>query len=188
MAKKTSIPSDHLPACIQTYALNVGGGSGCGNPLAFVMQHQLQDQWCWSAVSVSVSLYYHPASAWTQCTLVNSTLGQTTCCTNGSSSACNRPWTLDHPLTIVGNFNTMTTGKATFPTVKAEIDNCRPLCLRIGWNRGGGHFVAVYGYINRRKRINIGDPWYGNAVVSHGVFPSRYHGGGLWTHSYFTQP
>jgi hypothetical protein len=158
---------------------------GCPNPLAFAMQHQLQTRWCWSATAVSVSLYYHPASGWTQCKLANSALGQSTCCSNGASSACNKDWYLDNALQIVGSLSTWNSGKATLGTVQAEITNCRPFCLRIGWTGGGGHFVAIYGFSG--SNLNVGDPWYGNSIVNYATFPGGYRGGGSWTHNYFTK-
>jgi hypothetical protein len=159
--------------------------TGCPNPLAFAMQHQVQNQWCWSATAVSVNLYYHPASGWTQCKLTNSAFGQTTCCSNGASAACNQAWYLDKALQIVGNLNTWSSGKAALNTVQTEITSCRPFCLRIGWTGGGGHFVAVYGFSG--DNLNVGDPWYGNSIVSYATFPQAYHGGGSWTHNYFTR-
>ena len=162
-----------------------GAGGVCGNPLGFTMQHQQQTQWCWAAVSVSVNLYYHPASGQTQCAVANAAMGQTTCCADGSAAQCNQPWFLDLALQIVGNLNAVTSGKAALTSVKGEIDGCRPLCLRIGWNGGGGHFVTVCGY--RRKNISIGDPWYGNSVVTYTSFPNTYQGGGSWTDSYTTK-
>jgi len=162
-----------------------GAGGVCGNPLGFTMQQQQQTQWCWAAVSVSVNLYYHPASGQTQCAVANTAMGQTTCCADGSTAQCNQPWFLDQALQIVANLNAVTGGKAAFTSGQTEINGCRPLCLRIGWNGGGGHFVAIYGF--RRKNISIGDPWYGNSVVAYSSFPSTYQGGGSWTDSYTTK-
>ncbi len=85
----------------------------------------------------------------------------------------------------MGNLNAVTSGKGALANVKTEIDQCRPFCLRIAWNGGGGHFVTVYGY--SRKLIDIGDPWYGNSVVTYASFPSTYQGGGTWTDSYTTK-
>ncbi len=157
----------------------------CGNPLGFTRQQQQQTQWCWAAVSVSVNLYYHPTSGRTQCAVVNAALNQTTCCQNGSTAQCNQPWFLDQALQIVGNLNAVTSGKATLSTVRAEIDSCRPICMRIGWNGGGGHFVTVFGYSG--TNINIADPWFGTSIVSHTTFPVGYNGGGTWTHNYTTR-
>ncbi|HEX9274821.1 MAG TPA: papain-like cysteine protease family protein [Casimicrobiaceae bacterium] len=179
-----------MPRSLKLHAMRsaggaAGGAGGCGNPLGFTMQPQQQTQWCWAAVSVSVNLYYHPASGQTQCAVANTAMGQTTCCVDGSTAQCNQPWFLDQALQIVGNLNVVTSGKAALTRIKAEIDHCRPLCLRIAWNGGGGHFVAVYGYTH--GYISIGDPWYGNSVVTYASFPSTYQVGGSWTDSYTTK-
>ncbi len=177
-----------IPRSLKLHAMRKGGhgtGRTCGNPLAFTMQHQPQTQWCWAAVSVSVNLYYHPASGQTQCAVANTAMGQSTCCSDGSTPQCNQPWFLDQALQIVGDLNAVTSGKAAMTNIKTEINQCRPLCLRIGWNGGGGHFVAVYGYW--KKQLYIGDPWYGNAIVTYASFPNTYQGGGSWTDSYTTK-
>lgn len=181
-AKKRSLPRSLK---LQSLSAGAAAGGSCGNPIAFTMQPQQQTQWCWAALSVSVNLYYDPASGQTQCAVANAALGQTTCCQNGNTAQCNQPWFLDLGLQIVGNLDGVSAGKATMTTIRNQILQCRPLCLRIGWNGGGGHFVAVYGYSN--KRLNIGDPWYGNSVVTFADFPDSYQGGGAWTDSFTTQ-
>src|SRR4051812_27451016 len=80
----------------------------------FTMQHQQQTQWCWSATSVSTSHFYNSASAWTQCSLVNSALGQTSCCVDGSTSTCNQPNVLTTPLSLTGNLATYQAGTISF--------------------------------------------------------------------------
>jgi hypothetical protein len=181
--KKPSLPRSLK---LKSLSRSGGGRAACGNPLAFTMQPQQQTEWCWAAVSVSVNLYYHPASGQTQCAVANIAMGQSTCCQDGSTPQCNQPWFLDQALSIVGDLKAWSPGKVPFTTVKSEINDCRPLCLRIGWNGGGGHFVAVYGFSNTNNRLNVGDPWYGNSVVKYALFPGNYQGGGTWTDSYTT--
>ncbi len=181
MAKKKP-----LPRSLKMKALTAGaGGAVCGNPINFTMQQQQQTQWCWAAVSTSINLYYHPASGQTQCAVANVAMNQTTCCQNGGSAQCNQPWFLDQALQLVNNLNAWSPGKAALATVKAEIDACRPFCLRIAWKGGGGHFVVVRGY--SWAGMNIADPWYGNSVMNYATFPSYYHGGGTWTDNYTTR-
>ena len=106
--------------------------------LCFTMQHQQQTQWCWSATATSVAHYYNGASTWTQCSLVNAELGRTDCCTAPSSANCNQPWTLNTVLTRVGHLASFTGGSTSFADVRNEIDNGRPLGVRIGWRAAAG--------------------------------------------------
>jgi Papain-like cysteine protease AvrRpt2 len=156
--------------------------------LAFTMQPQQQTQWCWSAVSTSVSLSYDPSSTWTQCTVVNAELGETTCCANGGSAACNKPWYLDLALHRVGNLASWASGARPFADVQTEINNGRPLGARIGWSGGGGHFVVLEGYFpGATQQLAVDDPWYGASDLSYASLSASYQGTGSWTHSYFTQ-
>lgn len=157
--------------------------------LNFNMQAQQQTNWCWAAVATSVALFYNPSSTWTQCTLVNAELGETTCCSNGGSAACNKPWYLDKALQRVGQLDSWSSGAMSFANVRAEIDNSRPLGVRIGWSGGGGHFVVVDGYLNdASQQVAIEDPWYGASDMSYTAFSSSYQTSGSWSHSYETQP
>jgi hypothetical protein len=156
---------------------------GGGRTLPFIMQRQEQTQWCWAATSISVSRYFNSSSRWTQCTMVNQSFNMTDCCVNGSSPGCNQPWFLDEALRISRNFHDIEPRRAGLPETTAEIDADRPLCLRIGWNTGGGHFVAIYGYSG--TMINIGDPWWGNSAIDFNNFPEQYQTGGNWTHTYW---
>jgi hypothetical protein len=158
--------------------------------LAFTMQAQLQSQWCWAACSTSVSLFYDSASGWTQCTVVNAELGQATCCQNGSTAQCNRPWFLDRALTRTGNLASWSGGTATIAQIRTEIRAGRPLGVRIGWSGGGGHFVMIAGYraCDPDSFIDVRDPIFGSSDIALATFSSSYQGTGSWTHTYYTEP
>lgn len=154
----------------------------------FVMQHQAQTQWCWSATSVSTSHFYNAASAWTQCVMVNDEFSQTTCCIDGSTSQCNQPNVLTSPLTRTGNLASWQGGTISFADVKTHINAKSPVAVRIGWSGGGGHFVVIGGYIDdANQTLLIRDPWYGNNSISYTDFLTKYQGTGSWTHTYFTK-
>lgn len=155
--------------------------------LSFTMQPQQQTQWCWSAVSTSTSLFYNAASTWTQCKLANSELGQTTCCQNGGSAACNIPWYLDSALIRTNNLNYWAGGASTYTTVEQQVNSSRPHGVRIGWSGGGGHFVIISGYTTGQV-LTIRDPWYGTSYITYNTLKTAYQGSGSWTHSYFTKP
>ncbi len=156
--------------------------------LAFSMQSQTQTQWCWAACSVSVSRFYDSASPWTQCSVVNAELGQSTCCQDGSTAQCNQPWYLNLALTRTGNLASWSGGTATFSQVRSEIRNGRPLGARIGWAGGGGHFVVIVGYLcDAVGYLDVRDPIFGSSDIAMATFATSYQGTGSWTHTYYTQ-
>jgi hypothetical protein len=151
-------------------------------------QHQDQSEWCWSATTVSITLFYNAASTWTQCLLVNQAFGQTTCCQNGSSAACNQPWYPDKALTITGHLASTSSGKPSLQTIIGEINAGHPVSIAIYWNGGGGHNPAVDGYDNTAvPTIDLQDPWYGPSTQDFNTFPGSYQGGATWGESYFTK-
>ena len=157
------------------------------NPLAFAMQPQAMTNWCWSAVATSIGLFY-ATGQWTQCAVVNTVLQKTTCCTTAGASECNVPSYLELSFAVTKSFGSKVSGKPLLTAVSAEIDAGRPLGLRVGWSGGGGHFLAVYGYASNTQMLNIADSIYGSSVQAFATFPSTYHGGGTWTHTYYTKP
>src|SRR5258708_1891554 len=126
-----------------TPLFTIGAASSTAMPpvraLPFVMQYQQQDLWCWAATSVSVNLFFNPASPWEQCGVANQALNQTCCCRNGATTACDQPWYLEDALIIVGNFVSVANGRVAQAEAMTQIDSLRPLCLRIAWSTGGGH-------------------------------------------------
>jgi hypothetical protein len=154
----------------------------------FAMQAQQQTNWCWAAVSTSVSAFFDNATTWTQCRVVNGELGRTDCCTQGSSTNCNVPWFLDRALTRTGNLRSMTSGSPTMNDVRQDVDNNRPLCVRIGWSGGGGHFVAIDGYNSDLDMVAVDDPWFGASDVALNVLQTAYQGTGSTTHRYRVEP
>lgn len=155
--------------------------------LGLVMQKQQQDEWCWAGVSTSVSLYYDPKSGFTQCTVVNAGLKQTTCCTDGGSEACDQPWQLELALGIVGRLNRDFGGKLPLKAIAEQVERTRPVGLCIDWKGGGGHFVVVDGYDEKAGKIDIKDPLFGHSVVAYDSFPESYQGGGTWGWTYLTK-
>ena len=176
-----------------------GGTSRC---TGLVVEPQQQTQWCCAAVSNSVARFYDPGSAWTQCAVVNAEMGQATCCTDGSSAACNQPWYLDLALMRVGCLQSVSAGTMPFAMLQSLLNYDTPPCARQAWAGGGGHFVAIVCCFRYQSglmsgtssaapptsyRLQISDPWYGDSIVDYATFVSGYMGTGTWTHSYLTQ-
>ena len=165
----------------------VGGAS-----LAFTMHVQEQDNWCWAATAMSVSLFYNSGSSWTQCTVANQILSLPTgvgCCPNGSIPACDVPWYLDRALAATSNLLDVRSGTVGFSDLAALIGSANPLGARIAWSGGGGHFVVLHGWKKTTvgEFVDVADPFNGStSQVRYSDFLSSYRSTGSWTHSYWT--
>jgi Papain-like cysteine protease AvrRpt2 len=158
--------------------------------IGVAVQDQLYSNWCWSAVSTSVSHFYNPASAWTQCTLANAELEQTGCCADGSTPQCNKDWYLDRALKRTGNLQSWVGNAVALSDLEHEVNAGRPVGVRIGWEGGGGHFVVIDGYSDPGTGpgfLNIEDPFYGKSRMPYSAFRNTYQGTGSWTHTYYTR-
>lgn len=155
--------------------------------LRFPIQQQQQSQWCWAGVSASVSRYYVPSSTWTQCRIANQQWGRNDCCGSGAAGACNNPSTLGTALTTVGHFDRQTSAQESLQMLETELVAGRPLCIRVGWSGGGGHFVVASG-VEDDGFVWVSDPGGGTtSLVAYDTLRTAYRGSGTWTHSYFTR-
>ena len=154
--------------------------------LGFNMEAQQQTNWCWAAVSKSVAAYYDPATTWTQCAIADGEMGQTTCCTNGSSSACNQYGFLDTSLARVGHFDRRVNSAASFADMLGEMRAGRPVGARTQWSGGGAHFVCIIGTL-AGEMYAVDDPISGKSDVTDAAFRTMYLNSGSWTHTYYTR-
>ena len=174
-------------------AATAGGAPFAASEFDFDMQHQQQDEWCWAAVATSVSLFYDPASGWTQCEVAKKVLKRDTCCDDGET--CNEPTQLDWALKATGNLRgKIIDGTTTYARLNDEIGNRRPLGCRIRWPDQAGHFVVVRGYSDNQAGgqtehwLKVEDPWDGPTDITYDKFLTKYRDTGTWTHSYRTEP
>jgi hypothetical protein len=77
-------------------AAQIPGNTGQDLPvnIGVNMQYQLMKEWCWIAVTTSVSKFYNAASTWTQCSVLTAQLNKTgqvakpgTCCPSAAQIA-----------------------------------------------------------------------------------------------------
>jgi hypothetical protein len=170
-----------------------GGAGPNAQKLALLVEDQLEDNWCWAAVSKSVSLFYDPASQWSQCKVANAALPRTDCCGTGAADKdkCDKQWFLHTALTVTGNLESVVARSLSFDEIKAEIGRNSPVCTRVGWFGGGGHFQAIVGWLiggSGVQYMDISDPIYDETQIAYSEFASSYESGGDWTHTYLTQP
>jgi hypothetical protein len=174
----------------QPQKVALGGSLASAARLKFNMKHQKETNWCWAAVSSSVSTYFGSASKWTQCRIADVAWKRTDSCGTGSSGPCNHPWLLDKALGIVNCFDRMSGRHEAFGTVKSEIAAKWPLAVRVGWAFGGGHFLAIYGWqvaSDGTEYYDVEDPIYRKQTIERSKLETAYQHTGHWTHSYFVK-
>jgi hypothetical protein len=160
--------------------------------LGFTMQSQQQTEWCWAAVATSIAGYFNSAGPsggpWRQCEVVNIVRSDTTCCQNGTTPNCNHDDRLDSALTVVHHLaGPVNPNPISYVGISQEVDNNRPVAVRIGWYGDGGHFVALSGYDDSggAQVVDVEDPWYGPSTYDYAQFCTGYQSGaGKWTHTY----
>ncbi len=148
--------------------------------LGMTVEQQKQDNWCWSALAVSVRKFLS-GDVVEQCEQVNKQLRRATCCNDQAS--CNVAFILDRTLFSPAG------GVFSFDQVKQQIDSGRPLAVQILWNGGGNaHFLCIDGYNNAGAAplLSIKDPIYGPSMTPYDALVSAYQGSGLWNASYLT--
>lgn len=151
--------------------------------LRFTQQHQEQSHWCWAAIAASLSVFFQ-GNMGTQCAVATRALNQPCC---GQPAPCNVPGTLEGGMEAAEVLREATETRTPFQQLEVEIENGNPIGVGIGWvQRGGGHAVTLYGFMESPSRIYIADPWFGRSLMRYPDFPALYQGGGIWAETGYT--
>nr|WP_210179224.1 papain-like cysteine protease family protein [Methylobacterium platani] len=158
------------------------------------MQPQAQSNWCWAAVTASIAAFFDALTSQTQCRIAGTQLQRQDCCGAGAGGPCNVYGFLASALNRVRHLKTWYPAATTpLADLRGEIEGGRPVCVRVAWESGGGHFVTVVGYLPDSETLAgsallaIEDPFWGSSDVPYDVLQAGYQYDGRWTDSYFTQ-
>jgi hypothetical protein len=166
-----------------------GGGAAPEIILPFDVEHQEMDNWCWAAVTASVTAYLVPQhrGRWTQCAVATAELSRQ-CCSDPRPNSCDRTNTLDGPLSRVGHLRQpVISGYIRPQAIATELDADLPVPIRIQWPSRGGHFLAIRGI---RKdgavtSLHLTDPIYGRTTIDGNLLiQGGYQNSGSWSHTY----
>jgi hypothetical protein len=156
-----------------------------------IMQTQEEDEWCWAAVAASVDHYFSPGSTKTQCAVAQDILHPQgiTCCQNKDD--CDVPQRLQDALTDVQHLEQPPVlGALSFPQVQAQINAGFPVCVRIQWPGGGGHFVAIDGYgwsPAGNPQVHVVDPLSLEFTMDYSDLVSAYQSVGTWSATFLVK-
>jgi hypothetical protein len=170
-------------------SLGLTSGTSTGVLIDFKVSPQEQDQWCWAAVSSSVANYYNPESGWTQCNVASAELAAN-CCSDGTG-ACDRWWYLDRALQPTNSLKQYIASVLDTAKVTIELQGKYPVCIRVEWSNGGGHFLTIKGLHQGSDGNNyavLSDPIFGESScpIDDLVAGFYQNSNGRWTHTYLT--
>lgn len=154
--------------------------------LDFNIQAQQQSNWCWAAISVSMTKFYNSNSQLEQCSLVNNRLGRTDCCQDGSSKQCNQTQSIYKVLPQLGVSASPHAGQQSFIELSEQIQLGHPLVLIL--MRGLDAHYAVLSGVGANETVTIKDPMGGvTRKMSYQEFKKIYEQR-YWKGSFFTKP
>lgn len=181
-----------LPNLLQDTAFDVpfvDDGQALPQVVDIEVPHQDESQWCWCAVTVGVNHHFDKSFALSQCQTAAIVLGVADACSRPGDDDINTLFALDDSLKKFGHLKAMKVGSLPFAAIRQEIDDKRPVGVRILFlETGTAHFTVIRGYRTEPVPILlIDDPLYDESEWSYQEFVASYKGSGEWRHSYLTQ-
>lgn len=153
-------------------------------------EQQQQSQWCWAAIGAMLGRYYG-ANGSNQEKLAATVLNTGTETKRGrkKKTETNVSVTLDRALKHIGCYSHWSLGRPLPERVMFEINQGRPVCVRVEWYQGGAHYVLLKGYNAATEEWLVEDPMDGPSRVPFAAFPQQYgKSGGVWTDTFWTRP
>jgi len=147
---------------------------------------QEQNQWCWAATGKMTMLFAGgDINSITQCAQANDAFGQSSCCEDGKTKECNKPY---YPLYDNWNFTAREVfepgGAAlSWADLKGLIDAGKPVAFLWKWKSGGGHYMVAVGYHEDltadpvKRMVHIHDPWPPDVGEQRSVTYEKWVGG-----------
>ncbi|HYI92584.1 MAG TPA: papain-like cysteine protease family protein, partial [Bryobacteraceae bacterium] len=126
--------------------------------------------------------------------LASEVLGESCCSPDGVPDKCNEVNRLEAALDKVHRLESgPDDGGLAFSDIRKLIDKKIPICARIQWPNGEGHFVVISGYRwtkDKKEFVEISDSWHEDSIIPFDEFKQAYQGagrpdgGGIWSHTY----
>jgi hypothetical protein len=158
--------------------------------LNFQVQKQILPNWCWAAVSSSVSFFFNQnQKGYYQAQLAAQIIDPSCSVVNNQNAGaappiCNTPKDIATALQFTRNYAGEMARALSLNEIVAQINGGFPICCQILWaNLQQSHFVTIYGY--QGTQLQIGDPEAGLFYVDYNSF--LYYRGGVWRRTIGTQ-
>lgn len=144
--------------------------------VAITAQQQERSRWCWAAVTSSLSRYYQPLAAVSQCELATRVFAGHgwDCCSD--TSVGNRTLDITRALDEIGLHHEFHNDDVGAEAIRDWLRSNRALIAVIRWPSNDQHFVLIHG-IDHRDRVWLSDSAGGTTSVLPIEEAKVYHGG-----------
>ncbi|WP_436229489.1 papain-like cysteine protease family protein [Caballeronia sp. LjRoot29] len=185
-------PFDDLPHL--TISLGTGGFAAPRQApnvgIQFPLVTQQKEFWCWAAVSLSMRIFYQRnGNGMQQCQLAQAVFPGHACCSPGY--ACDEPAELELAMKRAGVNANRLDRALNQAEITQQINDSRPVGVRVAWDPLHGHFVSIYGIYGGSAgdvwiEVADPDPDVGEKSTLLTSLTSCYRGTGYWSNSYLT--
>lgn len=146
-----------------------------GLRLEFDLERQRGARLCWAAIACSLARHYG-LRAPSQAALAREILGR-----KGDSFA-----DPESVLRRIGVFRRKLSRPLRLAEVRRELRRGRVVVVRIAWDFGGGHLIAITG-VGPKGWLTVADPERGSARFKFATVRKCYRGWGRWKQTYLTR-
>jgi len=158
--------------------------------LNYQSQQQILANWCWAAVSSSISFYYNQNNQGRFQSEIAAGLLGSVCSNINADNAdscppqCNAVQDISRALEFTRNYAGEFPFAFGFNDIVQQINAGFPICCQISWsNSANAHFVTIYGY--ESNHLIIADPQAGIFSIPYAQFLN--YRGGVWRRTIGTQ-
>jgi hypothetical protein len=162
--------------------------------LGLKVPFQEQTNWCWAATAWGIRKFYDPGFSISQCRAAGLILERSDACADPTNPDINLPWSLYKALQRFKNASGPEySGQPGAALVLRQIKSGKPVCVRILWDSGEAHFVAISAMTRDAKWVRVtdsdlhADPEYGKDGILYEDLIGAYRKFGGVTHAYTTK-
>lgn len=155
----------------------------------YVVDRQLQSNWCWAAVTASLARFYQEDHFADQVKLVSGILKKEYCCSGNGCSTCNRPWYVGEALDHVDVLQNAMPYPVSKKELMEELICNRPVVIVVKWHHAAtGHILVVSGFNRSHQFLTWDSRGPDMRLVSFEDLCAGYEGRSEWVNTFFTRP
>ena len=154
----------------------------------YIIDRQLQSNWCWAAVTASLARFYQKDPIADQAKLVYSIFNQECYCNGKGCGTCNRPWYVGEALDHLDILQNAVAAPVSQKELMAELKYNRPVVIVVKWQQSStGHILVVSGFTRNHQFLTWDSRGPDMRLLPFKDLCTGYEGKSVWVNTFFTQ-